>query len=440
MILSEIKAVVKKLESREALTQIIANLDSRDIILLMGMRQTGKTSLLYLLIDFLLKKKIPENNLFYFSLDDPTIAFSWDKDIKELQYFLEQQKIDKAKKIYIFIDEIQNLQNPTQFLKYYRDNFRQYKFIVTGSSSFDIRKKFKDSLAGRKKIIQINPLSFSEFLAFKNFDFKNFINLANLANLANFKNLKIDKITEEQLKKYLNEYLLFGGHPEIVKIKNQDLKLGKLKDIYNSYIQRDIKDIGQIEDIRAYNDLIQILSSQIGNLLNIQELSNALNINHLTLKKYLFLLEKTFVIYLLNPFFKNKRKEITKMPKVFCEDLGIRNMILEDFRELSLRIDTGKIAENFVFCELSKKLKILEKIFFWRTISKNEVDFVWQKGDKLIPIEVKYGRLEKPKLTTSLKNFIEEYKCGQALVVTADYFKITKFNQCQVYFVPIYLI
>ena len=438
MIETKIREKVRNLKERDVLGKIIKNLDSEDIILLMGMRQTGKTSLLYLAIDFLLnKRKIVENNLFYFSLDDANLVFSWDKDHKELEYFLKRQGVDKSKKVYIFIDEIQYLEDPTRFLKYYHDNFSNYKFIVTGSSSFDIRKKFKDSLAGRKRIIQVNPLSFSEFLRFRDFKFNDFVDLDNLSN---FNNLKLDEITKEKLKKYLDDYLLYGGHPGVVNIEDRDLKLEELKDIYNSYIQRDIKDIGQIEDVKAYNHLIQILSSQIGNLLNVYEVVNTLGINRLTLKKYLFLLEKTFVIYFINPFFRNKRKEITKMPKVFLEDLGIRNIILEDFRKLSLRVDLGRMAENFVFNEFFKKLRILEKLYFWRTISKNEVDFMWQKEDKLIPIEVKYRRMKKPELMIGLKNFIENYKCKQALVITIDYFGSVDYKGCRVYFLPMYLV
>lgn len=299
MISEQIKEKVKILKNRDIFDKIVKFLDLPDIVVLMGMRQTGKTSLLYLLIDYLLKKEF-ESNIFYFSLDDPIILGGFNKNIKELEIYLNSQKINKQRKIYIFIDEIQYLDNPTGFLKYYHDNFSNYKFIVTGSSTFEIRKKFKDSLAGRKKIVHIHPLSFKEFLKFRNSEFEG--DFLDLNDIDKIKKTKIGAIAGEKLESDLREYLLFGGHPKAVNLKERDLKIEELKDIYSSYIKRDIKDIGKIENITAYNYLIQTLGSQIGSLLNIKELSNTLNINQITLGKYIFLIENTFVIYLLKPF------------------------------------------------------------------------------------------------------------------------------------------
>lgn len=437
MISEQIKEKVKTLKSRDVFDKIVKFLDLPDIIVLMGMRQTGKTSLLYLLIDYLLKKDL-EANAFYFSLDDPIILSGFNKNIKELEIYLGSQKASKQSKIYIFIDEIQYLDNPTGFLKYYYDNFPNYKFIVTGSSTFEIRKKFKDSLAGRKKIVHIHPLSFGEFLKFKNSEFGG--DFLDLNNIDKIREAKVGAIAGEKLESGLREYLLFGGHPKAVNLKEQNLKIEELKDIYNSYIKRDIKDIGKIENITVYNYLIQTLGSQIGSLLNVQELSNTLNINQITLSKYIFLLENTFVIYLLRPFFRNKRKEISKMPKLYFEDVGIRNMVVNDFRKLDLRSDPGNLAENFVFTELNKKLETDDELYFWRTIGKQEVDFVLKKDAELIPIEVKYKEFKKTQITLGMKNFIKTYKSKTAIVATKNYQGFDTIYECNVYFIPAYLI
>ncbi len=439
MISKQIKQKIKILKNREIFSKIAKFLDLPDIIVLMGMRQVGKTCLLYLAIDYLLKtKKIPESNIFYFSLDDPIILGGFNKNIKELEIYLNSQKINQKGKIYIFIDEIQYLDQPTGFLKYYHDNFSAYKFIVTGSSTFEIRKKFKDSLAGRKKIIHIAPLSFKEFLKFKGSDFSG--GFLDLKGIDKIRKVKISAIGGESLETNLREYLLFGGHPKIANFKERDLKIEELKDIYNSYIRRDIKDIGKIENITAYNYLVQVLGSQIGGLLNAKELSNTLNLNQITLGKYIFLLENSFVIYLLKPFFSNKRKEISKMPKLYFEDVGIRNMIVNDFRKLDLRNDLGNLAENFIFTELDKKLGVADELYFWRTISKQEVDFVLRKSGELIPIEVKYKSFKKPLITSGMKNFIETYKPKTAIVATKNYQDFTKIDGCKIYFIPAYLI
>lgn len=437
MISKQIKEKVKALKHRDVFDKIVKFLDLPDIIVLMGMRQTGKTSLLYLLIDYLLKKDL-ESNAFYFSLDDPIILGGFNKNIKELEIYLNSQKINKQRKIYIFIDEIQYLDNPTGFLKYYHDNFPDYKFIVTGSSTFEIRKKFKDSLAGRKKIIHIHPLSFKEFLEFRNSEFGG--GFLDLNDVDKIKKTKIGAIAGEKLESDLREYLLFGGHPKAVNLKERDLKIEELKDIYSSYIKRDIKDIGKIENITAYNYLIQTLGSQIGSLLNIKELSNTLNINQITLGKYIFLLENTFVIYLLKPFFRNKRKEISKMPKLYFEDLGVRNMVVNDFRKMDLRNDLGNLAENFVFTEINKNLEADDELYFWRTIGKQEVDFALKKSGELIPIEVKYKDFKKPQITLGMKNFIKAYKARTAIVVTKNYQEFDIIDGCNVYFVPAFLI
>lgn len=437
MIPEQIKEKVKALKHRDVFGKIVKFLDLPDIIVLMGMRQTGKTSLLYLLIDYLLKKDL-ESNTFYFSLDDPIILSGFNKNIKELEIYLNGQKINKQRKVYIFVDEIQYLDNPTGFLKYYYDNFPNYKFIVTGSSTFEIRKKFKDSLAGRKKIVHIYPLSFREFLKFKNSEFGG--DFLDLNDIDKIKETKAGAIAGEKLEADLREYLLFGGHPKAVNLKERDFKIEELKDIYNSYIKRDIKDIGKIENITAYNYLVQILGSQIGSLLNIKELSNTLNINQITLGKYIFLLENTFVIHLLKPFFRNKRKEISKMPKLYFEDVGVRNMVVNDFRNLDLRNDLGNLAENFVFTEINKKLETDYELYFWRTIGKQEVDFILKKSGKLIPIEVKYKDFKKSQITLGMKNFIKTYKTQTAMVVTKNYQEFDRIDGCDIYFIPAYLI
>ena len=234
--------------------------------------------------------------------------------------------------------------------------------------------------------------------------------------------------------------MLFGGHPKITELKSRELKIEELKDIYGSYIKKDIKDIGRIENVSAYNNLIQVLSSQASNLVNIQELSNTLNINQITLNKYIFLLKNTFVIYLLKPFFQNKRKEISKMPKLYFEDLGIRNIIINDFRKINLRNDIGVLAENFVFNELNKKLTVTDELYFWRTIGKQEVDFVLKREGALIPIEVKYQNFKESQITIGIKKFIGLYQPKQAIIITKDYQAFVKINKCEVYFVPACLI
>lgn len=437
MLSQEIKQKIGNLKHRTVFDKLIKFLDLPDIEILLGMRQVGKTSLLYLLIDYLLKTGVPESNIFFFSLNDIALLEAFNKNHKELELFLQKQQIDKNHRVYIFIDEIQYMDNPTMFLKYYADKFSNYKFFATGSSSFEIKNKIKESLAGRKKIIQINPLSFKEFLEFKN---SNSISIKAVSDILNVQNLDIGYIEQEDLKTKFEEFLIFGGHPKAALLDKADLKIAELNDIYSSYVQKDIKDLANIENISGYNSVIQILASQIGNLLNFSELSSTLDLDMVTLKKYVFLLNNTFVSYLLKPYSRNKRTEISKMPKTFMEDLGIRNAIVKDFRSLELRGDSGAMAENFVFNEIMKSQSEQEDLFFWRTLSKSETDFVYKKENEVIPIEVKYKKFNSPDIPSGVKNFIRKYKPKKALVITKDYFNRIDFNETEIIFFPIYLI
>ena len=437
MIPNFIKERLKALKPRRLTPLLEKYFDLTEAIVLLGMRQTGKTCLLFLIIEKLLKREIPESNIFYFSLEDPTILTAFNKDIKELQLFIKKQDVNPNYKIYIFIDEIQYLKNPTNFLKYYYDNIPSYKFIVTGSSSFLMRQKFKDSLAGRKMIFNVFPLTFKEFLDFKGINFKTSFDLDDLEKIVEF---PPDALTREGLSKNFEEYLLYGGHPRVCLLESEELKIEALKDIYNSYIRKDIKDIADIQNVDAFNSLIQVLASQVGSLVNLQELSNTLNINYLTLKRYLFLLENTFVINLVRPYFRNKRKEISKMPKVYLEDAGMRNVILSDFRKLGLRPDAGSIMENFILNEFSKVLSSLDKISFWRTLAQTEVDFVYQRSNEVIPVEVKSRPSKKGIVPSGIRSFIQNYKPKRALVITPDRFACLEFKGANIYFLPAWMV
>lgn len=408
-----------------------------EAIVIVGMRQTGKTSLLYLTMNALIQEGIPESNVFYFSLEDPVVLSAFNRNIKELETFIGKQRTAPGHKVFIFVDEIQYLADPTNFLKYYADTAPSFKFVVTGSSSLAIRKKFKDSLAGRKVLFTLHPLSLFEFLHFRDtagvaeFD---------IARIDEYASTSIDALTREARERLFQEYLLYGGHPKICLSGSEEIRIELLKDIYNSYVHKDIKDLADIQNIAGFNSLIQVLAAQVGNLVNVHELSNTLNLNQATLKKYLFLLENTFVISLLPPFAQNKRKEISKMPKVYLEDMGLRNFALSDFRTVSLRRELGNIVENFVFNEFQKSAQSLDKLYFWRTLSQQEVDFVYQRGEEYTAVEVKYVPFKKEVIPSGLRSFIQKYRPKTALVVTQGYQGHTRFHSTDVYFLPVWMI
>jgi len=197
--------------------------------------------------------------------------------------------------------------------------------------------------------------------------------------------------------------------------------------------------LARIENITGFNRLIQLSAAQCGKLINIAELSSTLGISKQTIEKYLFLLENTFIITLLLPYFTNKRKEITKMPKIYMQDTGLRNSVLGDFTRLNSRADRGEIVENVVLSQFFKNKSPLANIFFWRSLSKAEVDFV-VKSNFLIPVEVKYRSFRNPIISRSMRSFLQRYKPPYAFVITKDFIASEKYGDVWVYFIPCWLV
>lgn len=378
----------------------------KEIIVLNGPRQVGKTSLLKLIEQELLRKKIKKEQIFYLNLEEIKILDTLNNDPENIFKYV----INPEEKNYFFIDEIQYLDNPSNFLKHLYDKYAgKIKIIATGSSSLELKAKFQDSLAGRKVSFSVNPLDFEEFLNFKNFPYLDYLKK---------KELPLD--IKSDFDNNLSEYLVYGGMPAVTLQKNKTLKEKMLNEYASAYINKDIRAIGKIENIAHFNNLIKILASQIGNLLNINELSNTTGISRRDIEKYLDLLEFTFVLDKILPFRKNVRTQVTKMPKIYFFDLGVRNAILGNFLDIESRQDMGSLFENFVFLELKNKAR--NKVFFYRAIAKTEIDFIIEKKTEIVLVEAKYKKLAKPIDTRILQNFMErENNVKKAMVVNLDF-------------------
>lgn len=378
----------EKLYKRKITEKIVKYLDSREIIVVYGSRQVGKTSLLKYLIAHYLKK-----NVFYFDLELIPLLELCNQGAESVHRYLIQKGAETNKKIFLVIDEIQYMDNPSKFLKIMHDHYPNIKVIVSGSSTFEIKKKFKESLVGRTVNFEIYPLSFEEFLLFKGKVYK--INKENT------------KAVNEELISLAEEYIKFGGYPKIVLESSEEKKQVYLSQIINTYVRKDIRDIGNIRNISSFNKLLEVLASQSGQLLNVLEISNTLKINRETVLEYLDLLENTFIIKRIAPFHKNLRSELSKNPKVFFLDTGIMHLLwLKEFPKVVL----GNVFETFVFLEL---MKLNKKINFWRTTNKQEVDFIINNKE-LYAVEVKYNFQNAD--TRSLDFFSKEYKCKAVTV------------------------
>lgn len=382
---------------RKRYKEIKPYIDTRDIIVIHGARQTGKTTLLKILM-----KDLPPEDTTFFDLEDNEFLELCDEGPKHVAAYLRQKGLLKnQERFFLIIDEIQYLSNPSSFLKLIYDHYPYLKLIVSGSSSFDIKKKFKDSLTGRTVNFELYPLDFTEFLVFKNKTF-------------NLDEHITSKILVDELKRLYREYVLYGGYPKIVLTESIEMKKKYLRQIIDTYIKKDIRDLANIRDTAKFNKLLRVLASQSGQMLNITELANTAQLAKQTIEEYLFILENTYVIKLLPPFYKNLRSELFKTPKIFFYDTGLLNMLW--LRTLPGEI-TGNTFETAVFSEFAKNFDP-EDIHYWRTQDKKEIDFVITWKDKIIPVEVKINvsRMNY----TPIKYFSSRYEPGSAFCISLE--------------------
>ncbi|MFO8235144.1 MAG: ATP-binding protein [Bacteroidales bacterium] len=384
--------------------KINAHLNKKEYTIITGARQVGKTTLLR---QFYRELKKEGKKVFYLSFENIDVLNALNEHPEKIFRFTERP-IDPLEKdatsderIYLLLDEIQYAHDPSGFLKYLFDTYLSHlKIIATKSSAFYIDKKFKDSLAGRKKIFHLHPLNFMEYLEFYGREDLS-DEVQRLRERKDYIPLK-----KQEIKEYFDEHLVYGGYPAVVLENDAELKKEILLELRDSYIKRDILESGIRNDMDFYN-LMKILAGQTGNLVNKNELSKTLRIHLSTIENYLSTLEKCFHITLVKPFHKNLRKEIVKMPKIYFNDLGLRNAILNRFSGFEEREDTGALLENYVYKRLTQ-IYPQEDIKFWRTADGNEVDFVASSDYKSgKAYEVKSGESQfKP---AKYKKFSDNY-------------------------------
>lgn len=372
---------------RSITTEAEKLLEKPELMLFIGARQSGKTTILKQLQEILNAR----NKVTYFlNLEDPDFLELLNKSPKNLFKIFT---FDLSQKTFVFIDEIQYLKNPTNFLKYMYDEYQgKIKLLVSGSSAFYLDQKFHDSLAGRKKIFPVRTLSLREFLKFKNEE-KLFS--------ADFSGLSLTD--EEKVKRYYDEFLIYGGYPKVVLAPLQEKK-EILSEIGYSYVKKDIFEAGVRHEENFYK-FVKILAGGIGGLVNFSEISTTLGASKATLERYFYILRKSFHVSPVRPFYKNTRKELTKMSKIYFCDLGLRNFFAGNFDPPIMRGDKGALMENAVFRQLIEKYDESE-VKFWRTSSGNEVDFI--VGNKNA-FEVKFNarQFNKKKYGLFLKNYPE---------------------------------
>ena len=212
-----------------------------------------------------------------------------------------------------------------------------------------------------------------------------------------------------------------------------------IDEIYRSYLERDIAYLLRVEKTDAFSNLIRIIASQVGKLVNYSELSSTLGISFQTVRDYLWYSEKTFITRRVTPYFRNVRKEISKSPVYYFIDIGLRNYSLNLFGNLYSPSELGFVFQNFVFNILEESLRYTPaQIHFWRTKDKAEVDFIIEAGKSVVPIEVKFSDLKKPTIGRSMQGFIKKYRPKTGLVVNLALQGEKTINGTVIRFVPFY--
>jgi predicted AAA+ superfamily ATPase len=406
---------------RKLFDSLKEHLGAKEISLIVGPRQAGKTTLMKFLIDFLNKqgKKSLFLNLDY---EGDRIFFdSQDKLIEKIKLEFGDEKG------YVFIDEMQRKENAGLFLKGIYDLDLPHKFIVSGSGSLELKEKIHESLAGRKRLFELYPIGFDEFVNFK-------------TDYAYEKKLP-DFFAAESRKteKFLEEYLNFGGYPRVVLEKTLIEKAKIINEIFKSYLEKDASYLLNIEKTEAFSKMIKLTASQAGKLINYSSFAANLGISAATLKKYIWYAEKTFVVMAVTPFFRNRKKEITKSPIFYFYDLGLRNYSLNIFGNLYAGGQAPFAFQNLVANILSGNiLSGNESLHFWRSKDRAEVDFVLESGSEIFPIEVKYSHLKKIEIGKSLRSFIDKYKPKKMFVVNLSFRGESLVGDTHVYFLPFY--
>lgn len=410
----DIKNILKlKLYNRLIIDQIENWINDKEAILLLGARQTGKTSILYKIIQNLINsEKVNTEDIYFFDAENINHLLILSRGIDEICKIV---KPDENKKKYIFLDEIQYVKNIDKTLKLLVDHYGNYfKIFATGSSSLEIKNKFKQSMTGRKIIFEVYPLSFYEYLTFLEEK-----QLADIIKNRNFSDDRSDIAYENmrQLKAKYLDYLLYGGYPRIVLESDENKKKILLDEIYSTYIKKDVEAFFKIEDIEKFNNFVKYAAINSGQIFNANSASKSLGMARKTIIRYLNILNMSYIIGVIRPFYKNKNKEILKMPKIYFYDNGIRNSILNNFNNIDSRVDSGVVLETSAYLNLLKYFNKRENIKFWRTKTGSEIDFIID-GEKFYAIECKKSLANFS--INKYKDFLENYMPQKFFVFNLD--------------------
>lgn len=372
------------------------------IVVLIGARQVGKTSLM--------KSVEVDGKKIFLNGQDPEIAALFQK-LSVVEQYLKAY-LDENLKGYLMLDEFQYISGISTMMKLLTDKHPSLKILCSGSSSLNILQEVEESLAGRVRTIEVSSLSFEEYILFRD---------ESLHQLYQ----GLDDNTESSaltvpISNLLAEYLIYGGLPRAALLAAPEDKVAVLDDIYITYLLKDVRNYVENEFIVGFNKMLRILALQIGNMININRISVETGMSYKKCEEYIYLLEQMYIIKMIEPYESNRRKSIVKMKKVFFCDIGLRNMIAKNFNDLEFRDDKGYIFENYVMQELWRNKQAGGTLQFFRTSDGAEVDFVLNNLREKIAVECKYKTLTKPVSLAAFNRFCDDENIQKRYIVNKN--------------------
>ncbi len=375
---------------RKYTTQMEGYLKEREIITLSGPRRAGKSTIMYQLMQNIIQKEDVKQTL-YVNFEDPSFLPYLKPELLENIYDAYRTNINSSKKAYLFLDEIQNIEGWEKWVRSYYDKKEDIKFIISGSSSKLLSSEFSSLLTGRFVNFQIFPLSFAEYLEFKEYKLPK-------------------KILKQDIRKighYLKEYMKFGGFPDMALKKENEMKTKTLEQYFESMIMRDVVERYKIRDILSLKQAAVFCITNISKEFSFNSLRKSLKISLDTAKDYVTFMEQAHIFFQL-PYFSYSLKEVmARNRKIYAIDVGLRNSVSKSFSS-----DLGRLAENLVYLKLTRDNN---EIYYWK--GKNEVDFIL-KNKTMRAINVCYNNTIPEREIKSLIEALEEFKLKEGWIIT----------------------
>lgn len=358
---------------RHLFETLLSKFNKGKAIVLLGPRQVGKTTLI--------RACLTNKAYLFLNGDDP-----------EIRDLLENAGVSKLKAIIgenklVFIDEAQRIKDVGLIAKMITDQFTKVQLILSGSSALEISDSTQEPLTGRKYEYNLFPISWEEFE---------------------------DHVGYVEATAQLEERLVYGMYPDVLNHRSEARDV--LKQLTSSYLYKDVLSLTGIKKPELLDKLLKALALQLGSEVSYNELSNLLQIDKATVSKYIDLLEKSFIVFRLTSFSRNHRNEIKNNRKIYFYDNGIRNMIINNLNPLDLRTDKGALWENFLIAErfkLQQYNQIYSNNYFWRTVQRQEIDFVEESNGQITAYEFKWKAKPSAKIPAS---FMREYNAAGHLI------------------------